>query len=324
MRTAPLACFAIVLALAAPAQADFDFSEAEPYLGPSCLYDSGRVPPPLAAVQRTIEVPGLGPTTVTAWLEPCLGGRSRPGRPMDVEVLAMVHHTFPAPVSSYQYRIEYKYTLPSRYVSGTLAEGRSGGPQVSELAIPLRFLSTTDAARISLTINGVELEVNNTLPLGGDSVFEFYNEAFDHYFMTASNDEAYALKVDPARPWVSTGSSWRVRTAEAPGLAPVCRFFTVAFAPKSSHFYTPDAAECAGLKNGVVWQYEGIAFQAALPDGAGNCAPGLRPLYRVYNNGMGGAPNHRYMVEPEIREAMVEWGWIPEGSGPNAVFACMP
>jgi hypothetical protein len=30
------------------------------------------------------------------------------------------------------------------------------------------------------------------------------------------------------------------------------------------------------------------------------------------------------MVEPEIREAMVEGGWIPEGIGPNAVFACMP
>jgi len=89
---------------------------------------------------------------------------------------------------------------------------------------------------------------------------------------------------------------------------------------------TPYAGECASLQTGTTWQLESASvYYIALPDLAtGNCAAGTSPLYRVYNNGQGGAPNHRYTADRAIRSAMVAQGWIPEGSGPDSVFACTP
>ena len=46
------------------------------------------------------------------------------------------------------------------------------------------------------------------------------------------------------------------------------------------------------------------------------------PLYRLYNDGMGGAPNHRYTTSLTVRAAMIEAGWIPEGSG-IGVIGCV-
>mgnify|MGYP000208009016 CR=1 FL=1 len=40
---------------------------------------------------------------------------------------------------------------------------------------------------------------------------------------------------------------------------------------------------------------------------------------RLYNDGQGGAPNHRYTTLVTIRDAMLAQGWIAEG-----VTACVP
>jgi hypothetical protein len=48
------------------------------------------------------------------------------------------------------------------------------------------------------------------------------------------------------------------------------------------------------------------------------------PLYRLYNNGLSGAPNHRYTIHASVRSQMIAQGWIPEGNGPDGVFACVP
>jgi hypothetical protein len=61
---------------------------------------------------------------------------------------------------------------------------------------------------------------------------------------------------------------------------------------------------------------------AASPDGT--CPDENRPLYRLYNNGQGGAPNHRYTIDSAIRSDMIAAGWIPEGNGADGVFACVP
>ena len=96
------------------------------------------------------------------------------------------------------------------------------------------------------------------------------------------------------------------------GLADVCRFFQTYFAPKSSHFYTAIDYECTGLiLNSYVWGYENIAFKVKLPSG-GVCPAGSLPLYRLYNNGMSGAPNHRYTTSLAIRSQMIGQGWTPE------------
>ncbi len=48
------------------------------------------------------------------------------------------------------------------------------------------------------------------------------------------------------------------------------------------------------------------------------------PLYRLYNDGKSGAPNHRYTIHTSVRATMIAAGWLPEGMGPNGVFACVP
>ncbi len=144
---------------------------------------------------------------------------------------------------------------------------------------------------------------------------EYYNSGFNHYFMTANPQEALLLDTpSTAGGWTRTGQSFTVYTGTGPGLLPVCRFFSASFAPLSSHFYTANPDECAGLQAGSVWQYEGIAFNASLPT-ADNCAAGTVPLYRLYNNGMGGAPNHRFTTCSNISDRMVASGWILEGVG---------
>ena len=142
---------------------------------------------------------------------------------------------------------------------------------------------------------------------------EYYHSGFKHYFLTA--DPAEATSLDLARAggsWTRTGQAFPVLKNSAAGTLPVCRFFSAAFAPLSSHFYTVDPAECARVKASS-WVYEGNAFYANPVAGSG-CATGA-PLYRLYNNGAGGAPNHRFTTCTEIRDRMVEKGWIYEGIG---------
>jgi hypothetical protein len=154
---------------------------------------------------------------------------------------------------------------------------------------------------------------------------EFYHAGFDHYFITASAAEAAILDAGTTiKGWARTGTEFKVDDAPGPGLVPVCRFFSASFAPKSSHFYTPFADECAKVKANPDWTFEAEAFYVRLPDNAGACTPGTTPVYRYYNNGQGGAPNHKYTPYASEREAFVAMGWIPEGVGPEAVLYCVP
>jgi len=156
---------------------------------------------------------------------------------------------------------------------------------------------------------------------------EFYHPEFDHYFLSADPDEIYFLRMGGLPPWRPTGRwSWGSEK-NAFDSSPVCRFWSgQTFAPKSSHFYTAYQDECQGLQQGSVWLFEGQAFGWRLPTGA----PGSRvcpadnwPLYRAYNNGEGGAPNHRYTTDPAVLDAMLAQGWIMEGEASTRVFACV-
>ena len=153
---------------------------------------------------------------------------------------------------------------------------------------------------------------------------EYYHPGFNHYFITAIPDEITKLDNGTFDGWFRTGLAFNVFKSGTPSTAPVCRFFSTAFAPKSSHFYTPDAPECGIVKANRSWQFEGDVFNVNVPiAGSGNCAAGTQPLYRMYNDGEGAAPNHRYTVELDVRELMRVNGWIPEGNG-IGVIACVP
>ncbi len=153
---------------------------------------------------------------------------------------------------------------------------------------------------------------------------EYYHAAFDHYFVTAIAVEITKLDNGTFVGWTRTGRSFNVYTSTQAGLASVCRFFSTTFAPKSSHFYTPDAPECSIVQANPNWLFEAVVFYMAKADINGNCPALTQPVYRLYNNGQGAAPNHRYTTSATVRTQMIGQGWIPEGYGPVGVIMCAP
>ncbi len=154
---------------------------------------------------------------------------------------------------------------------------------------------------------------------------EYYYAAWNFFFVTAFPDEIAALDGGAfGGAWQRTGETFLVWSQPTGGAFPTCRFFSTIFAPRSSHFYTPYPSECASLKAGTGWQYEAIAFYLQLPGANGYCPVGTTILYRLYNNGMGGAPNHRFTTNGATFNQMLAAGWIFEGDGRTGAFACVP
>lgn len=152
---------------------------------------------------------------------------------------------------------------------------------------------------------------------------EFHHGGFDHYFVSTNPAEIGLLDNGTHQGWTRTGNSFQVYALGSAGKAATCRFFSTAFGERSSHFYTPVASECSIVKNNPVWQFEGEVFSLTLPAADGSCAPPERPLYRLYNQGQGGAPNHRYTTSVDVRGQMIVLGWVPEGNGVG-VIGCVP
>lgn len=153
-------------------------------------------------------------------------------------------------------------------------------------------------------------------------VVEYFHTGFGHYFVTADPAEIAGLDAGAyGGVFVRTGQTWKVWTASSGTGIDVCRFFTTpgTFGTKSSHFYTADYTECQGLKFNPNWIYEKIAGRIAAPVN-GTCPTGTQPIYRLYNNGQTGAPNHRYTTSLAIRSQMIGQGFVPE----DANTACVP
>ena len=146
-------------------------------------------------------------------------------------------------------------------------------------------------------------------------VVEYFNAGFGHYFMTADADEIAGLDAGAYDfAFIRTGRVFKAYGSPTTGTVPVCRFFTLTFAPKSSHFYTADPAECDGLKSNPNWQYEKIAFHVRVPAGSA-CAAGTVPVYRMYNNGQTGAPNHRFASDFATYQTFTsQQNWSAEGT----------
>jgi hypothetical protein len=164
---------------------------------------------------------------------------------------------------------------------------------------------------------GIGLKISGAVSLGYVTIVEYFHTVFGHYFMTADPDEIAGLDGGAyGGVFVRTGKLLYAWDGPRPGTVDVCRFFTTPgnFGTKSSHFYTGDADECEGLKLNPNWIYEKIAFYIA-PAVAGTCTPMLTsPIYRAYNNGMTGAPNHRFTTDVAIyNDFTTTQGWAPEG-----------
>ncbi len=151
-------------------------------------------------------------------------------------------------------------------------------------------------------------------------VVEYYNNALDHFFITAEPAEAAMLDAGIIVPgWLRTHYEFKFRPPGAAVGLSACRFFGTPPLGPNSHFFTIDAAECAQVKANPLWTYEGLAFTAD-PPVAGDCAPDRIPVVRLYNNGLGGQANHRYTTSRYEMRAWQDKGWIIEG----AVFCAIP
>jgi hypothetical protein len=156
---------------------------------------------------------------------------------------------------------------------------------------------------------------------------EYYYADWDYYFVTSFPDEIALLDGGAFNGnWKRTGQMFNVWPQSTSTSSPTCRFFSTPLisTTKSSHFYTPFAAECATVMQNPNWEFESIAFYIQLAETNGTCSGGTIPLYRAYNNGMGGAPNHRYTTSLTTLNQMVAAGWVFEGDGNTMVFACVP
>ena len=161
-------------------------------------------------------------------------------------------------------------------------------------------------------------------PVDKIAAIEFHYAMFDHYFLTAIPKEIAALDNGMFPGWVRTGEAFNVYSGPLVESASVCRFFSTSFAQKSSHFYTSDPGECSLVNQNGGWMLEGDVMNIPVPDRAGNCAAGTQPIYRLYNNGQGAAPNHRYTASRAIHSQMLAQGWIAEGYGNDGVIMCSP
>jgi hypothetical protein len=169
------------------------------------------------------------------------------------------------------------------------------------------------------------------------NVVEYYNATLDHYFITADPAEITLLDAGGlGGAWQRTGQSFQAWDAnDGPqNSVPTCRFFGTdryradgtRIGP-NSHFYTADPAECASVRTAFqslandgmmypAWTFETYAFRVILPVN-GVCPVGTIALYRAYNNGARGDPNHRYSTNLTLLQSMP--GWVVEG-----IVACLP
>ena len=153
-------------------------------------------------------------------------------------------------------------------------------------------------------------------------VTEYYNSILDHYFVTSGDAERASIDSGGAGPgWSRTGYDFTVSPGPRDGWNAVCRFYgnpqldaNGRRIGPNSHFYTVSPGECEQVKGDRGWVYEGTAFYAVQPLGGGLCPPGMRGLWRAYNNGFPTKDaNHRYGTDRSLLDAMASRGWSVEG-----------
>jgi murein DD-endopeptidase MepM/ murein hydrolase activator NlpD len=160
-------------------------------------------------------------------------------------------------------------------------------------------------------------QVGATEPPRAD-VVEYYAASLDHYFMTGFATEEAALDAGtPIAGWTRTGKSFPAYSTPGNGMSTVCRFFGTPGLGVNSHFYTGFDFECAAVKQMPGWTFEANAFY--VDANVSQCPPSTRPVFRLYNDGMGGEPNHRYVTSWPIVDSMQAAGWLLEG-----VVFCAP
>jgi hypothetical protein len=150
-----------------------------------------------------------------------------------------------------------------------------GAPQIDQLEC---YCTTSTCGAGMLDAGAAVLAAGKfTLTPAKVKVTEFYHPQFNHYFITADPGEAAILNAGQLPPWIPTGLSFNAWNAPSTNITNVCRFFTTAFAPLSSHFYTNSPLECSLLRSGSVWALESLTAFYMMPSPTGICPGGTIP-----------------------------------------------
>ena len=157
------------------------------------------------------------------------------------------------------------------------------------------------------------------LSAGERVTIEYYAASLKHYFETAEPAEAAELDAGIIVPgWVRTGFDFKSWTVESGVGLPACRFFGTPGSGPNTHVFSISTVECNLLHADPRWRFEGLAFDEQAPLGE-DCPVDRIPVTRLYNNGMGGEANHRYLTSHSEIFATAAAGWLVEG-----VVFCAP
>ena len=224
--------------------------------------------------------------------------------------------TYPAPVFSDSI-VFAAFLDPNAFSCSGLSAGQ---------ACRVGQVGLVPGATISGGVNPFDFTIPGNFAIGGVTpvdVIEFYNASLDHYFITYIAAEIANLDAGrtPTR-WTRTGYSFRAYASQQAGSSPVCRFY-IPPGLGDSHFFGRGTVECddTARKFPALVLEERLFLFVFLPIN-GACGPGTRPVYRVFSNRADA--NHRYMVDPAVRQQMVAQGWLAEGDGPDQVVMCAP
>ena len=194
--------------------------------------------------------------------------------------------------------------------------------------VKIAIADTSDAAydaAVFLAAAGVASPASGPPTLSNVvKAIEYRHAEWDHYFVTAIAGEIAKLDDGTFKGWARTGQAFNVFVTGTPGTADVCRFFSTASACGSAHTSTRrPTSECATVKANSDWQFEDVVFGLVVPFADGSCPKGLQGLYRLYNDGMGAAPNHRFLTDPGELAVMIALGGYRKGTtASSAAYRC--
>jgi hypothetical protein len=132
----------------------------------------------------------------------------------------------------------------------------------------------------------------------------YFNAGFGHYFVTADLPRSQGSMLGPTTSRSSApGSNGRSDLGTA---YDVCFFTTPGTFGTSPRLLYGSSHGCGGLKLSELDLREDrregvVADRRSVP-------AGTRLLYRLYNQGQTGAPNHRYTISLAIRSQMIAQG----------------
>ena len=164
------------------------------------------------------------------------------------------------------------------------------------------------------------------MPSATPAAIEFHHAGFDHYFVTTVFAEISSLDSGALGGWARTGQTFKVFQVNCAGLVRRLSLLQRCVrAEELAFLHAVRRPSATSVKADPSWQFEGEVFALTSPDGAGNCAGGTAPLFRLYNNGRSGAPNHRYTTsaadpQPDARGGM----GCRRDSARWAMIGCVP